>query len=43
MQIWKSANIFVFTRKQYVEDFALQGRRKLFYGGVGGGGGGEAK
>ena len=24
MQIWKSANIFVFTWKQYVEDFTLK-------------------
>ena len=24
MQIWKSANIFVFIWKQYVEDFLLQ-------------------
>ena len=24
MQIWKSANIFVFIWKQYVEDFALK-------------------
>ena len=24
MQIWKSANIFLFTWKEYVEDFALK-------------------
>ena len=24
MQIWKSANIFVFVWKQYVEDFTLK-------------------
>ena len=24
MQIWKSANMFVFIRKQYVEDFTVK-------------------